>query len=88
MTLGIQRKNITRVFRHRKHVVEGDAAIRGQELQQQSVLLTRFDSMFNRGARSFVCPAWQRASKVGSEDGVRDFVWQDAIQNSLCRTLH
>src|SRR3954463_10556183 len=68
MALCIQWHYVRRVFLHRKHLTERNAAARFQELNEISFLLRDFARVFDRRACAFIRPARQRLAEMRSEN--------------------
>ena len=65
ITLGVERQNVARIFRHREHRVERDAAAGLQERVEQPFLLLPLADMFGGGAGAFVRPSRQWPALAG-----------------------
>src|SRR5205085_591574 len=75
------------VFLPLEHLIEGNAAVGGEKLDEEFILLGFFAFVLDSGSGTFVGPAGERAAEVGGENRVRDFVRQNAVENSLARAL-
>ena len=88
MALRIERHHVLRIFLHRKHLAERNAAAGLQELDQHPLLLGDFAAMLDRRAGAFVGPAGQRLAEIRRENRVRHFVRQHRIEHPLARALN
>ena len=86
--LRVERHHVARIFGEPDHRVERDAAVLLQKTDQHRPVVVPLDIGFDARGRPLVDPAGYGAAEVGRENGVRDFVRNDRVENPLFGSLN